>query len=108
METWIQAHPEVNVVMANHDPAAMGAHAALKAANMLEGVLIYGVDGNTENLELIKAGGIAGTAKQDPYTMGVESAQFLYNYWNNVDGYEDHVSIPVTFINADNVDEYLE
>ena len=106
-EDLLQAHPDVNLVFANHDPAAMGALAALKSADLAGKVLVYGVDGNQENLEQIKAGLIAGTAAQDPFTMGATSAQFLYSYWNGEE-YEKKVSIPCVFINADNVDEFIK
>ena len=106
-ENLLQAHPDVNVIFGQHDPVAMGALAALKAANMEGSVLVYGVDGNQENLEQIKAGVMAGTAAQDPSTMGKTSAQFLYDYWDGKT-YEKKVSIPCVFINKDNVDQYLK
>ena len=68
--------------------------------------MIYGVDGNSDNLELIKAGKITGTVRQDPYKMGEVSAGFLYSYWRNEE-YSKKVIIPVQFIDANNVDEYL-
>lgn len=104
----LQAYPETNAIMANHDPAAMGALASVKSVGKVGEILIYGVDGNSENLAAIKAGEISGTALQDPYTMGKESANFLYNYWGNVADYEKHVIIPITFVNSDNVDEFLK
>lgn len=104
----LQANPDANVIMANHDPAAMGALAAVKSINKVGKILIYGVDGNTENLEAIKRGEITGTAKQNPLEMGKASAQFLYDYWNKVPNYVKKVTIPVSFINADNIADYLK
>jgi len=106
-EALIQGHPEVNVLFANHDPAAQGAVAALKSANMLKDVLVYGVDGEPAVLAFIKDGVMAGTAKQDPYTMGKVSCEFLYHKWAG-DDYEKKIVIPVVFINQDNVDEFLK
>ena len=53
MERMIERHPEIDVVMALNDPAAMGAMAALRQAGRLEGVAVYGVDGVTETRDLI-------------------------------------------------------
>ncbi|MDR1507303.1 MAG: sugar ABC transporter substrate-binding protein [Treponema sp.] len=102
----LQANPTANVIMGNHDPAAYGALSSVKAIGKTGQILIYGVDGNPENLEAIKAGEIAGTAKQDPYKMGAVSAEFLYNKWEGKT-YEKKVQIPIQFVNSDNVDKFL-
>lgn len=105
-ENLIQAYPEANICFCIDDPAAMGAYSSLKTAGMIPNCLVYGVDGNTENKELIASGEIAGTVQQDPFLMGQTSAEFFYSYWAGED-YEFNVTLPITFINSDNVDEYL-
>jgi len=105
-ENLIQAHPEANICFCIDDPAAMGAYSSLKTAGMIPNCLVYGVDGNTENKELIASGEIAGTVQQDPFLMGQTSAEFFYSYWANED-YEFNITLPITFINSDNVADYL-
>lgn len=105
-ENLIQAYPEANICFAIDDPAAMGAYSSLKTAGMIPNCLVYGVDGNTENKELIASGEIAGTVQQDPFLMGQTSAEFLYHYWAG-DEYEHNITLPITFINSDNVADYL-
>lgn len=105
-ENLIQAYPEANICFAIDDPAAMGAYSALKTAGMIPNCLVYGVDGNMENKELIASGEIAGTVQQDPFLMGQTSAEFLYHYWAG-DEYEFNVVLPITFINSDNVADFM-
>ena len=52
MEKMIRTHPEINIVMALNDPAAMGALAALQNENLSGNVKIYGVDGVPEVKEM--------------------------------------------------------
>lgn len=105
-ENLIQAYPEANILFAIDDPAAMGAYSSLKTAGMIPHCLVYGVDGNMENKKLIESGEIAGTVQQDPFLMGAVSCEFFYSYWKGED-YEFNVVLPITFINQDNVKEFM-
>ncbi len=105
-ENLVQAYPEANICFAIDDPAAMGAYSSLKTAGMIPNCLVYGVDGNMENKELIAAGEIAGTVQQDPFRMGAVSCEFFYSYWAG-EQYEFNVVLPITFINKDNVADYM-
>ncbi|HHX59405.1 MAG TPA: sugar ABC transporter substrate-binding protein [Epulopiscium sp.] len=105
MENIIQANPEINVVMALNDPTAMGALAALQAANRADGVLIYGVDGSPDAKQMIKDGKMTGTAAQSPIGIGRTAAEIAYKI---LDGQaaDKLVSVPVIYIDQSNVDEY--
>ena len=48
MKRILERHPQVSIVMALNDPAAMGALAALQNANRIGTVKVYGVDGVPE------------------------------------------------------------
>ena len=78
MEELLDAHPELNVVMALNDPAAMGAIAALQHAGRLEGTLVYGVDGVPEARELIRSGRLTATAEQHPREMAKIAVEEAY------------------------------
>ena len=78
MERMIERHPEIDVVMALNDPAAMGAMAALRQAGRLEGVAVYGVDGVTETRDLIAQGHMQATAGQDPRGIGRLAVEEAY------------------------------
>lgn len=105
-ENLIQAYPEANICFCIDDPAAMGAYSSLKTAGMIPDCLVYGVDGNMENKELIASGEIAGTVQQDPFLMGATSCEFFYHYWAGEE-YDFNITLPITFINSDNVADYM-
>jgi len=65
----MQAHPEINLIVAANDFEAIGAAAALKSLNRTD-VEIYGNDGNTTALEMIASGELQGTSDTVPFVMG--------------------------------------
>jgi len=78
MERMLERHPEIDIVMALNDPAAMGAMAALRMHNRLADVMVYGVDGVPETKEMIAAGHMTATAGQSPRTIGQQAAEQAY------------------------------
>ncbi len=105
MEDIIQGNPEIDVVMALNDPTAMGAIAALQAAESEGGVLIYGVDGAPEAKQMIKDGKMTASAAQSPMTIGTTAAQVAYDLLAGKD-VEKEIYVDVIFIDINNVDEY--
>ena len=80
MEAMLQAHPDLKGVIAGNDTMAMGAQAALKAANRSD-VIVVGFDGSNDVRDQIKAGTIRATVLQPAYRqaqMAIEQAdQYL-------------------------------
>ena len=72
-EKMLRRHPEINVIMALNDPAALGAAAALQDAGKLSGTAIYGVDGSPEARDMIARGIITASAGQQPRKMGEQA-----------------------------------
>ncbi|MBQ7219509.1 MAG: sugar ABC transporter substrate-binding protein [Synergistaceae bacterium] len=105
MENIIQAVPDMAVVMCVNDPTALGVIQALRAANALEGVLIYGVDGSPDAKKMIKDGMMTGTAAQSPINIGKIGVEMAYKILAG-EKVEKHVPVPVTLITAENVDEF--
>ena len=62
-------HPELDVVYAINEPAAAGAHAALRALGMEKDVTIVTVDGGCRGVRDVAAGAIGATAMQYPVRM---------------------------------------
>lgn len=117
MEKILQEHPEVDVVMALNDPAAMGAVAALQHAERLSGTSVYGVDGSPDVKEMIANGAITATAGQEPRKIGilaVESAFRLLGMKNtlpqrfNIDQYNDQsvITLPTILLTRDNLNQH--
>lgn len=117
MEKILQEHPEVDVVMALNDPAAMGAIAALQHAGRLSGTSVYGVDGSPDVKGMIAHGAITATAGQEPRKIGilaVESAFRLLGMKNslpqrlNIDQYNDQsvIALPTILLTRDNLSQH--
>ena len=105
MENIIQAVPDMAVVMCVNDPTALGTIQALRAANALEGVLIYGVDGSPDAKKMIKEGYMTGTAAQSPINIGKIGVEMAYKILSG-ETVEKHVPVPVQLITAENVDSF--
>ncbi|MBR1419298.1 MAG: substrate-binding domain-containing protein, partial [Synergistaceae bacterium] len=105
MENIIQGNPDIAAVMCVNDPTALGAIAALRAANAMEGVLIYGVDGAPDAKKTIKNGEMTGTAAQSPKNIGIIGVDMAYKILNG-EKVEKHIPVPVQLITAENVDEF--
>ena len=65
MENWIQSGDPIDVVCANNDEMALGAIEALKNADMLDDVLVGGVDATADALAAMQAGELEVTVFQD-------------------------------------------
>lgn len=117
MEKILHEHPDVDVVMALNDPAAMGAVAALQHAGRLSGTSVYGVDGSPDVKEMIANGAITATAGQEPRKIGilaVESAFRLLGMKNslpqrlNIDQYNEQsvIALPTILLTRDNLSQH--
>ena len=65
-EALLQAHPDIKGIISGNDTMAMGAEAALKAANRSD-VIVVGFDGSNDVRDSILAGGIKATVLQPAY-----------------------------------------
>jgi len=92
MENCLQKAPEVNVVYTINEPAAAGAHNALKRLGKDKGVTIVSVDGGCEGVANVGKGVIAATSQQYPLrmaAMGVEAGITYAKTGKKVSGYTD-------------------
>ena len=77
-EDLLQANSDIVAIMGGNDPTALGALAALKAANLPK-VLVYGVDGSPEaKAEIASGGQFAGSGAQSPISIGQMSVDVAY------------------------------
>jgi ribose transport system substrate-binding protein len=70
MENIITGNPNLKAVFASNDNMALGAVQALKAANILDKVMVVGFDANPNAAESILAGEMTATIAQNPMNMG--------------------------------------
>ncbi len=92
MENCLQKNPGINVVYTINEPAAAGAHKALKAAGKEKDVVIVSVDGGCAGIRDVNAGVIAATSQQYPLrmaAMGVAAGVEYAKTGKKVNGYTD-------------------
>ncbi|MBQ9496708.1 MAG: sugar ABC transporter substrate-binding protein [Selenomonadaceae bacterium] len=101
MEKMIRAHPEINIVMALNDPAALGALAALQNINRRD-VKVYGVDGVPETKEMIFSRRMTATAGQSPRQIGRLAADQAYKILAG-ESVEKIIKLPTKLLSAENI-----
>lgn len=104
-EDILQAHDDIIAIMGGNDPTALGALAAVKAANRSD-IAIYGVDGSPDAKAAIAEGGaFAGTGAQSPISIGEKSVEVAYKVLKGED-FEKRTPVETFLINKENVEEY--
>jgi ribose transport system substrate-binding protein len=101
----LQAHPEINLIVAANDYEAIGAAAAVKSLNRSD-IEVYGNDGDTTAMEQIYAGQWTGTSNTVPFVMGKITMQVAMDILNGKypGGY---VETPATITTKDNAVQFL-
>jgi len=102
METILQAHPDVNGVIAGNDTMAMGAIAALAAANRKD-VVVTGFDGSNDVRDAVLAGTAKATVLQ-PAAREAEYAVELADKYlkDGKTGVDEKISMDCVLIDASN------
>jgi len=80
MENLLQRDPEINVVYTINEPAAAGAHEALKAVGRDQDVLVVSVDGGCPGVKNVKAGVIGATSMQFPLLMASKGVEAIVEF----------------------------
>ena len=110
MENWIQSGDQIDVVCANNDEMALGAIQALKNANLLDKVLVGGVDATADALAAMQAGDLEVTVFQDAAGQGgggVDAAVKLAK-GETVTTVDGVVDIPYVLVTKDNMADYIK
>lgn len=106
-EVWVQKYDKIDAIFCYQDVSALACIQALKAANRLEGVLVYGVDGTPEAMAAIAAGEMEGTSKQQPDQLAIATTKDVYAYLEN--GKIDHAwnsYVDVVYVDETNVADF--
>lgn len=109
IETLLQSHPDLNVVLGVNDDSVLGAYQAMKAAGKEgEDVALVGFDAIEEALLKIKEGGIyRGTIDIAPFESGrviIETAKRVLEEGP----IKELIEFPVTKVTEENVNEFLD
>jgi erythritol transport system substrate-binding protein len=107
METILQRNRDIDGVIAGNDTMALGAVAALKAANLLDKVTVVGFDGSPDVISAIKKGEAHATVLQPAALiaeMAVEQADEFIK--NGKASQPEKQSIDCELVTKENADEF--
>ena len=110
MENWLQSGDQIDVVCANNDEMALGAIEALKAANMLDKILVGGVDATQDALAAMKAGELEITVFQDAAGQGgggIDAAVKLAK-GETVETDGGVIDVPYVLVTPETMDQYMK
>lgn len=112
MNNFLQTYDQIDGVCAMNDTMAEGAAIAAEAAGKLEGMYIWGNDGESDALTMIESGQMAGTIYTNCFEQGTAAAQLAMFFINS--GLDPQyitrtgvVDMAPTVVTADNVDTIL-
>jgi erythritol transport system substrate-binding protein len=110
METILQAHPDIQGVICGNDTMAVGAAAALKAANRSD-VIVVGFDGSDDAANGIKDGSIKVTVLQPIVNLSVmavdQADKYLTTGSTGLDEKQTVDCILITIANVANLKNFV-
>jgi len=107
-EDWIQAHPEMNVIIAANTTEAQGVEQAIKGAQMEGKITVVTFDISQDACERIKAGSLGCTVGMDQAIEGrIDFELCLKLFTGEWDGSKVYLNDDQYCLDATNVDAYL-
>ena len=108
MQSLLQANPDIVGVISGNDEMALGAIAALKAANKLDGITVGGFDGSPDAVDAIEAGEMAYSVLQPVAVFSAEAVRQADSVIKTGETgvAEEKQLFDCLLITPDNVDEY--
>ena len=110
----ITKYPDVDAVWAYNDSTALGASAALAAAGKTvyssknpDGVMVFGINANTEAIEAIKAGLMTGTWDPNNVATGIALVLAMKSALADPDKQQEPLTVTSVFYTEDNVDDWV-
>ncbi|MFQ6554211.1 substrate-binding domain-containing protein [Aestuariibius insulae] len=102
----ITANPDMGGMFIQTDGPTLGALRAIKAARMDGDVLVAAFDGIPEFVPLLQSGELVVSGMQQPYLMGVRSAEAMLEHLDG--GTPDkEITVPILIVTSDNIDGML-
>jgi ABC-type sugar transport system substrate-binding protein len=106
MQNLMQAHPDLDAVIATNDHGVIGAMTALESAGRLQDVGIYGFDAVPEAVQFIEEGKMTASIRQNPYLMGKMSAEDLYAAMNGEEVGDKLKRVATEYVDINNAEDY--
>lgn len=102
----LTANPTMTGMFVQTDGPTLGALQAIKSARMNGEVLVGAFDGIPEFVPLLQSGELVVSGMQQPYLMGVRSAEAMVEHLNGGTP-EKEIVVPILIVTKDNIDEML-
>ncbi|GIT89402.1 D-ribose ABC transporter substrate-binding protein [Roseobacter sp. OBYS 0001] len=102
----ITANPGMGGMFVQTDGPTLGALRAIKAARMDGDVLVAAFDGIPEFVPLLQSGELVVSGMQQPYLMGVRSAEAMLDHLGGGTP-EKEITVPILIVTSDNIEEML-
>jgi ribose transport system substrate-binding protein len=104
-ENLMTANPDLDAIYATGEPALLGAIAAVESQGKTDSVKVFGWDLTASAVNGIDAGYVTAVIQQDPGEMGATAVRIL-NDLAAGGSTEAIVSVPVTIVTSENVDDF--
>jgi len=102
----LTANPNMRGMFVQTDQPAIGALRAIKAARREGEVMVAAFDGIPEFVPLLKSGELVVSGMQQPFLMGVRSAEAMFTHLEGGTP-EKEVTVPILVVTSKNIDELL-
>ncbi len=102
----LTANPDMRGMFIQTDQPAIGALRAIKAARRQGEVLVAAFDGIPEFVPLLKSGQLVVSGMQQPYLMGVRSAEAMFKHLEGGTP-EKQILVPILVVTSDNIEKLL-
>lgn len=105
-EDWLQSFPDLDLIISHADAMALGAIQAIKDADKLEQITVFGFDGTVDGVQSIADGDMEITLFQNGEAQGYSAVLKAIDIVNGVEGATEDVIIPFEYITIENCKDY--
>ncbi len=104
-QNWLNSGDKIDIVASNNDEMAIGAISAREAAGKTGQILVGGVDGTVDAIDMITQGKLAVSVFQDG--QGAGAGEVAYKLWKG-EPVEQVTNVPFQFITPDNYKDFIK
>ncbi len=107
MENWLNSGDKIDIVASNNDEMAIGAISAIESAGKLDSIIIGGVDGTADGIDMISKGKLDVSIFQDGQGQGAGAVEVAYKLWKG-EPVEQVTQVPFKLITPENYKEFMK
>ena len=107
MENWLSSGDKIDIVASNNDEMAIGAISAIEGAGKTGQILVGGVDGTADAIDMVSKGLQTVSIFQDGGGQGEGAVEVAYKLWKG-EPVEQVTNVPFQLITKDNYKEFMK